>query len=110
MINSLLRSILKVVFFLIRWIFNILLLPLKPIMAIFPTFDNFLETAVNFIDNYVLRAIAFAKQVFLNITGFPQELITISVNFALAMLTYIMILRMIVFVSSIYKKFKGGTE
>lgn len=108
MINSIFRALIKVVFFILRWLFNLLLLPLKPLMLIFPTFDDFLEDAIYFFDTYIIKAVGFAKEVFLNMTGFPQTIITISVDFALLLLGYIVTLRMITFVTNMWRKFKGG--
>lgn len=110
MINTILRTAFKLIFFIIRWIFNLLLLPLKPIISIFPTYSEFLEDAINFFDDYIITAISFAREVFLNLTGFPQEIITISVNASLAFLTYIVTLRLITFIKNVYRMFKGGGE
>lgn len=108
MLNEILRVVFKVVFFVLRWLSNILLLPLKPIFLFFPRFENFLTSAINFFDTYIANAIAFAREVVLNMTGFPQEIITASVDFALLVLTSILILKMIAFVFNIWRTFKGG--
>lgn len=110
MINELIRTLFKVIFFVLRWAFNILLLPLKPILLVFPTFDNYLEEAINFFDNYIIKAFSFAREVFLNVTGFPQELITISVTFSLAIIGFISVLKIITFVKNVWRTFKGGSS
>lgn len=109
MINELFRGLFKVVFFLLRWIFNILLLPILPLMKLLPGFTEFLEIAINFFDNYLLKAISFSREVFLNVTGFPQEIITISVDFALTLIGFIGILRLITFITNLWRTFKGGS-
>lgn len=110
MINELVRIVFKVIFFILRWGFNILLLPLKPILLLFPKFTEFLEVALNFLDNYVIKAIAFGRAVFVNLTGFPQELITISASFALGILAVISTLKIITFVINMWRTFKGGSS
>lgn len=108
MINEIIRALFKVIFFVLRWFFNILLLPLKPIISLFPDFSDFLEIAINFFDNYVFKAVGFGRQVVINLTGFPQAIITISVTFAFALIGVITTLKMITFVKNIWSTFKGG--
>lgn len=108
MINELMRTILKFVFYILRWIFNIVLLPLKPVLALFPTFDDYLSDAISFFDNYIVKAISFAREVFLNMTGFPQAMITATVSFSLAIFGLIGTLKVIAFIKNLWSTFKGG--
>lgn len=109
MINTLLTGLFKLVIFLLKFISDIILAPLTLVVnLILPDFTDFLEQANWFLNNYILRAIACGREIFLNVTGFPQELITISVNVALSILTYIGTLRVIAFVKNMWRIFKGG--
>lgn len=108
MLNAFCSVLFKVVFFLLRWFFNIFLLPILPIINLFPQFSDFLQTALNFIDQYLFRSIAFGREVFFNMTGFPRGLINMSVNFSLVLISIIGTLRLIAFVKNIWRTFKGG--
>lgn len=110
MINELLRVLFKVIFTVLRWAFNIILLPLKPILLLFPTFDDYLELAIDFFDDYIIKAVSFSREVFLNMTGFPQEMITITVNFSLGIIAVIGTFKVIAFVKNVWRTFKGGGE
>lgn len=110
MINAFINTLFKIIFFVLRWAFNIVLLPLKPILSLFPLFEDFLEVAIDFYDNYCIKAISFAREVFLNLTGFPQEMITISVSFALLIVGFIGTLKLIAFIKNTWRTFKGGSD
>lgn len=110
MINQLFRALMKVIFFVLRWVMNLLLSPLTIILRAFPTFTNFLQTALNFIDNTLIRGVAFAREVFFNITGFPQTLLTISLDFFMIILGVIGTFKVIKFVKNAWALFKGGKQ
>lgn len=77
-------------------------------MLFYQIFGNYTALANNFINDYILRAIACGREILLNLTGFPQELITISVNITLGIMSYIATLKVISFVKNIWRTFKGG--
>ena len=109
MINALLTGLFQLVFDVLQFLANLLLLPITTfINAIFPDFTGYLNMAENFITDYILNAIATGREIFLNITGFPQELITISVNITLIAITYIGTIRVVTFVKNTWRTFKGG--
>lgn len=108
MINEIVRALFKVVIFVLKWFFNILLLPLKPLLNLFPQFEEYLTIAMNFINDYLFRPLQFGREVFINLTGFPQELITISVTLAIALLGFITTLKAIAFFKNLWRTFKGG--
>lgn len=109
MLNTILQTIINVIFFLLRWVFNLILLPLKPIMNIFPFFgQEFIDTTMQFMEDYIFKPITFAKQVFINLTGFPQILLTISANFALTLVSFYATLRILKFVKNIYSLIRSG--
>lgn len=109
MLNALLTGLFKVIISVLKFISDILLSPLTLIInAILPDFGNFTAQANNFINDYILKAIACGREILLNLTGFPQELLTISVNLTLGIMTYIGTLKVIAFVKNIWRTFKGG--
>lgn len=108
MINEIVRTLFKVVIFILKWFFNIILLPLKPIINLFPHFENFLTVAMNFINDYVFFPLKFGREVFLNLTGFPQELITFSVTLAMGLFGFISVLKAITFFKNMWRTFRGG--
>lgn len=109
MINTILTGLFKLIFAVLRFITNIILLPLTGIInLLLPNFSNYTDMAYNFINRYLLNAIACGREIFLNLTGFPQELITISVNVTLVFLSMIGTLKIIAFVKNTWRLFKGG--
>lgn len=108
MINDLFRAIMKIIFFVLRFIMNLFLAPLTIILNRFPTFTNFLEDAINFLDNTLIKGVAFAREVFFNLTGFPQTLFTISLDFFMTFISLIGILRMVKFIKNAWSLFRGG--
>lgn len=75
-----------------------------------PGFTDFTEIAIGFIDNYVVKAIGFCREVFINLTGFPQEMIQISVDLSLGLLGMIVVFKAIAFVKNLWGTFKGGSS
>jgi len=111
MINSLLTTIFKLIFGIIRLFTNIITLPFTLIFnAIFPDMSNFLSTANNFFNDYLLKGVAVGREILLNLTGFPQELITISVNVALGIFSIMGTLKLVSFIFNVWRTFKGGAS
>lgn len=111
MFNTLIRVVLTFFIRLLRYIADIILLPLTGIFnLLIPDFTNFTNLAINFFDDYIIKAIACGREIFLNMTGFPQELITITVGCTVVLLTYIGSIRVIVFVKNMWRTFRGGSS
>lgn len=111
MLNGLLRLLFKVVFGVLRFFTNLVTLPFTLIFnAIFPDMSNFLSNANTFFRDYLIKGVAVGRELFLNITGFPQELITISVNVAIGFFGVISVLRITAFVFNVWGSFRGNTN
>lgn len=109
LINSLLTGLFTLIIKLLRFISDIILLPITAILkVIIPDLSSFTAMANSFINDYLLKAIAVGREIFLNMTGFPQELITISVNVTLSVLAYVGTIKTIAFVKNMWRTFKGG--
>ena len=111
MFNTFLRVIFKIVFGVLRFFTNLITIPFTLIFnAIFPDMSNFLASANTFFNDYLIKGVAVGRELFLNITGFPQELITISVDVALAFLGVIASLRIVAFIFNVWGSFRGNTN
>lgn len=109
LVNSLLTGLFSLVIKLLRFASNIILLPFTGLLnLILPNLSEYTSIANLFINRYLLNAIACGREIILNITGFPQELITISVNVTLGVISYIGILKTIAFVKNMWRLIKGG--
>lgn len=109
MVSAIIGAVLKLVLFVVRWFFNILLLPLTTfINGMFPDLTAFITDADYFINEYVFKAIACGREIFLNLTGFPHGLIVVSVNLAEFFLVNVLVLKMVTFIINLWRNFKGG--
>lgn len=85
MFNGLLTFLTTAWFKLITLISSLIFLPVYTTMTAFiPDFNNYLTTINNFLNDYILKGVAFFREVMFNITGFPRPLF----NFLLAFLAF----------------------
>lgn len=61
---------------------------LELIEFIFPSLDNAEEVFSNFLSTYAIPGITFARELFLNITGYPRELLSMLALIFVAKITY----------------------
>lgn len=109
MINSILEAILWLFVQLCQFVSSILLMPIwVAISAIFPDLSSFIGQVYTFINQYILHYLGFAKEVFLNVTGFPREFFNAMVIFFMGKLTYMAVKRSIKFIINIYRTIKGS--
>lgn len=63
-----------------------------PILAlvslVFPNLDSYISTFNVFLNTYILPGVAFAREVFLNVTGYPRALLSTLAFILLAKLTF----------------------
>lgn len=76
MINSIVSAILKVILYILGFISSVIVSPVFALVELlFPDFSAFTNDFEFYVVNYVLRGLVFAKEVFLNVTGFPRPLL-----------------------------------
>lgn len=109
MINSLVQSVFSFVFGALKSITSIIFIPLYNLLKeFFPDLSVFLQNSLNFIDTYIFRGIAFAREVFFNITYFPRDLMGVVVGLFLGGVALALLCSSIVFVVNIYKIYRNG--
>lgn len=108
MINAILEGILWVFTQLCQFLSNIILFPVYTALSlIFPDLSGYINDVGLFINQYLLHGLGFAKEVFLNVTGFPRAFFNIIVIFFAGKVSYMATKRSIKFIVNIYKTIKG---
>lgn len=109
MVESLLTSFIEMVVFVGSYLVNVLFQPLFVILdSWFPDFSNYLANFEYFFLNYVCKGVAFAREVFLNCTGFPRALFHAIVTLYLAKLAFRVVLLVFKFIYNIYHAIRGA--
>lgn len=97
-----LQILVNFIFFIVKTISNIIFTPiLTLITSFFPDIGDLITGCQYFLSTYVFKACSFVKNMFINITGFPQSLfnfialyISLKISLHLGMTTYRFILKM----------------
>lgn len=80
LISTFVSAIFYVVYFLARLIVKIACWPVYLVLqTAFPDATDYLNNVSTFLSNYLFKGIAFAREVFFNITGFPRPLFYILI-------------------------------
>lgn len=115
MINSIVSTIFTLIFKVLAFIGNLILLPITLIIngtdgtnGLFPNVSSYLETFQDFFNDYVFTGLAFIREVFFNLTHFPRALFSIGVGFILTLFSVRIGLYVIRFVINIWKFFRKG--
>lgn len=96
------QALVNLIFYIIQLIANIVLAPIMNLLTtMFPDISTYTGYVSNFLTNYLFKYLAFAKSMFMNITGFPQFLfnalvgyIIIKISINVAMQSYKLIMNM----------------
>lgn len=89
MLNNILSAILKFFFWVIGLLAEIITAPVfNLVKALFPPLSDYHTAFATYTINYVLKGLAFAREIFLNVTGFPRPLFHLLINLYLARLTF----------------------
>lgn len=109
MINALLQFIIKVVLWLCGLFATIITTPVLAALGyLFPDFSNFTSSFNTYVADYVFRGLAFAREVFLNTTGYPRALFNLIVTLYLGKLSFHMAMIPIKFVINTYRAIRGS--
>lgn len=113
MLNGLVEIVLNVFFAIAGLISSIIISPILLLLEpLFPNLDSYLDIAMSFFGRFC-NGVAFAKEVFLNITGYPRALFVILVTYIFARLAFMVSKRVFLFIYNMYsvvRGTKGGSE
>lgn len=108
MVQQFLQVIIEFILFLSSLIVRIVTLPIYGLISVLiPDFSNF-ETMFNQYTYKILNGLAFAREVFLNVTGFPRPLLQLLITLFIGKLTFHIASIPIRFIINTYKTLKGG--
>lgn len=111
MINALLNTLLKVIFFILQLIMNVVLLPLTLlIQTLFPNVSNYFSYFETLFNDYLINGIRFMREVFYNITGVDRNLMGILFMIPLTYLTFSIMNASVRFMVSVYRIYKTGKD
>lgn len=80
--NGLLQFLVTACLKLITLISSLVFLPVYTTMTAFiPDFNNYLTTINTFINDYILKGVAFFREVMFNVTGYPRPLFNFLIGF-----------------------------
>ena len=109
MINNLLTSLLKFIFYVFNLIVTSITLPIFYLVSsLFPDLSSYINSFNYFCTNYLFKGLAFAREVFLNVTGFPRPLFHLLVNLFLLRVSFHLLRIPIQFIINTYRNFKGS--
>lgn len=86
--HNLLKFILDILFYIASIVLNIIAIPFMTALSpLIPNLSTYLGTFNTFCDTYLFRGLAFCREVFLNVTGYPRALFYVLITFFLAKLS-----------------------
>lgn len=107
MLDGLLNLILSIFFWLASLVTSIFTAPILGITkVIWPNLDSYLSTTVTFW-NRLLTGVGFAKEVFLNVTGFPRALLNLIITYFFARFSLTATKRAFKFIANVYYFIRG---
>lgn len=109
MINSLINGFLNLVFDVLNWFVSLLTMPFYNFLVnLFPNLETYNNTCSAFLNDYVFKGLAFARELFLNFTGFPRDLYYILVFYLVGIFALCMSLTVVNFITNIFRYWKRG--
>lgn len=111
MLGQLFEGIIRLVFYVISLISNVIFVPIYAAVQVFiPDLHEFMGIFYTFFNEYLLRGVAFAKGVIINVTHIPVPLFNTLITLYLLKITTKAIRRMYKFIINMYGLFKGGPK
>ena len=111
MIATILNTLFKLVFYLIRLLLNIVLLPITLLInGLFPNINNYFHYFETLFNDYLIKGIRFMREVFFNLTGINRELMAIIFLIPLTYLTFNIMNTSVRFIVSVYRIWKTGKD
>lgn len=88
-LNTIFTFILNTLIMFANLILEVLLAPVTGLIRlIFPSLDQAEVIFSNFLNTYAIPGITFARELFLNVTGYPRELLSLLAIIFAAKITY----------------------
>lgn len=109
--NNLTYWIFRLVLWIMRFISNLIIAPFYFTLqnsGLFPNLSDYTSYITTFLNDYVLQGLAFVKEVFLNITGYPRPLFHILVNTILIGYIALGLSKVFIFFLNLWKGFRNG--
>jgi hypothetical protein len=109
MINVLFKAIFNLFFQLARAFVFVFTIPLYGFLEpLFPNLDNYMLAFNDFLEDYVFHGLAFAREVFINVTCMPRELFTLLVTLTFSFITLAFSLQPALFIANSIANVKKG--
>lgn len=108
MFNQITNFLLRIIIWIAGLFVSLITYPvyqwLRPVI---PNIDSYLQQMLTFFGNYVFQGVAFAREVFFNITGYPRPLFYALCTFFLAKLAFRLLALVFWFLINIYRIIRG---
>lgn len=115
MFNALVSVIFKFILWLAKILSNIILAPITLLLCgadghsgILPNMSTYISNINTFINDYWFNGVAFIREVFFNVTGFPRDLIGLTVTLILAVYGFKISFRAFAFLLNMIKFIRKG--
>lgn len=101
------QALVNLIFYIIGLISSIILSPIMAFLsALFPDISTYSGYISDWINNYVLRYVAFGKSLFMNATGFPQFLFDAVIAYLLIKISLHVFMKTWKFTVKMWRLFK----
>lgn len=111
MINGIVQFLVSGILNVVAFIVSILFYPIYKLLSIiFPNIDAFWVDGLSWFNTNVISYIAFIREVFFNLTGFPRLLFNAFIGYLIAKLFYHVIFTAGNFIINAYSLLKRGTS
>lgn len=108
-ITNILNSLIQFIFTVLGWIGKILLQPVALlIMALFPDMTQYVQQVEQFFSEYILKSMAFIREVFFNITGASRPLFTLLIGIYITRILIGPSIRIYKFIINMWGMYKKG--
>lgn len=109
MFNTIVNFFIKVITWLAGIIISIISFPIYLLLnPAIPNLSSYLDTFSTFLTDKVFRGLAFAREVFFNVTGFPRSLFYALVTFYLFKLGFRLTMLVFYFLFNLYHIIRGS--
>lgn len=109
MLNAIANVLLQIVLWISSAVVSIISYPIYTALYPFiPDLNSHLANFNTYINDYVVRGLAFSREVFFNVTGYPRPLFYALVTFFLFKLAFRMTVLIFVFIMNIYLVIRGS--
>lgn len=110
MINNIVSTIFMLLFKVLAFIGDLILLPITLLINnLFPDMSSYISSFETFCNTYVFKGAAFFREAFLNITHFPRSLLGLGVSFILAVWGFRLGTHIFKFVMNLWSFFRKGS-